>query len=148
MDRKGINIMYKLNEEKMFFDMADGQAVVINFLSGMYYGTTSLGSVILERLVNGNALEEILKAVQVLPGCPKDFGVQMEDFIAKLCEKEILLVGETQPGGNEVISEMALADGFTLTVDEFSEVQDLILSDPVHDVDVEEGCTVFKEENS
>ena len=148
MDRKDMIVMYKLNEEKMFFDMADGQAVVINFLSGMYYGTTSLGSVILERLVNGNSPEEILKAVQALPGCPEEFGDQMEDFITELCEKEILLGGETQSGGDEAISEMALADGFALTLDEFSEVQDLILADPVHDVDVEAGWPVFKEENS
>ena len=40
--------MYRLNVEKMFFDIADGQAVVINLLSGIYYGTTALGSVVLE----------------------------------------------------------------------------------------------------
>lgn len=137
--------MYKLNEEKMFFDMADGQAVVINFLSGIYYGTTALGSVILERLVNGKAPEEIVKAVKNLPDCPEDFASQMDAFLASLREKEILLPGDTQPGGGEAIDSMALADGFTLTLDEFSEVQDLILADPVHDVDVEQGWPIFKE---
>lgn len=138
--------MYKLNEEKMFFDMADGQAVVINFLSGIYYGTTALGSVILERLVNGKAPEEIVKAVKNLPDCPVDFAAQMDAFLASLREKEILLPGDTQPGGGEAIDGIALADGFTLTLDEFSEVQDLILADPVHDVDVEQGWPIFKEE--
>ena len=38
--------MYKLNEKKMFFDLTDGQAIIINFETGIYYGTTSLGSVI------------------------------------------------------------------------------------------------------
>ena len=138
--------MYQLNAEKMFFDMADGQAVVINFLSGIYYGTTALGSVILERLVNGRDPEKIAGAVKALPGCPEDFDAQMSAFIAKLREKEILLDGETQPGGDEDIGDMALADGFALTLDEFSEVQDLILADPVHDVDVEQGWPIFKEE--
>ena len=41
---------------------------------------------------------------------------------------------------------MRFIDGFTLVLDEFSEVQDLILADPVHDVDVEKGWPVFKEE--
>ena len=62
--------MYRLNEEKMFFDIADGQAVVINFVSGMYYGTTALGSVILERLLKGCAPAEIAGAVKALPDCP------------------------------------------------------------------------------
>ena len=48
--------MYKLNDEKMFFDIADGQAVVINFTNGMYYGTSTLGSAILENLVKGASL--------------------------------------------------------------------------------------------
>lgn len=138
--------MYKLNEEKMFFDIADGQAVVINFVSGMYYGTTALGSVILERLVKGCAPEEIAGAVKALPGCPEDFDAQLNAFIAELRDKEILLDGETHPGGGEGIGDMALVDGFGLTLDEFSEVQDLILADPVHDVDVEQGWPIFKEE--
>lgn len=139
--------MYQLNAEKMFFDIADGQAVVINFLSGIYYGTTALGSVILERLVNGKEPEKIAGAVKALPGCPEDFDDQLSDFIAKLREKEILLDGETNPGGDEGIDNAALADGFVLTLDEFSEVQDLILADPVHDVDVEQGWPIIKEEH-
>ena len=138
--------MYKLNEEKMFFDLADGQAVVINFVSGMYYGTTALGSVILERLVNGKTPEKIAAAVEALPGCPEDFGAQLDAFVAALREKEILVEGETAVGGDEGIGDAALADGFSLALDEFSEVQDLILADPVHDVDVEQGWPIFKEE--
>lgn len=138
--------MYRLNAEKMFFDMADGQAVVINFLSGIYFGSSALGSVVLERLVSGKAPEKIAGAVKALPGCPEDFDAQLSDFIARLREKEILLDGETVPGGGEEIGDMALADGFVLTLDEFSEVQDLILADPVHDVDVEQGWPIFKEE--
>lgn len=138
--------MYKLNEEKMFFDMADGQAVVINFISGMYYGTSALGSVILERLVRGNAPDKIAAAVKALPGCPEDFDKQLESFLSQLQEKGILISGEAQPGGDEAIDGAALADGFALNLDEFAEVQDLILADPVHDVDVEQGWPVFKED--
>ena len=125
--------------------MADGQAVVINFLTGIYYGSTALGSVILERLVNGNDPEKIAEAVKALPGCPNDFDAQLEAFISKLKDNEILIAGETVQGGDEPIPDTALADGFDLKLDEFSEVQDLILADPVHDVDVEKGWPVFKE---
>lgn len=137
--------MYQLNAEKMFFDMADGQAVVINFLTGIYYGSTALGSVILERLVNGSDPEKIAEAIKALPDCPEDFDARLNAFIDKLKENEILIAGETVPGGDEPIGDAALADGFDLKLDEFSEVQDLILADPVHDVDVEQGWPIFKE---
>lgn len=138
--------MYKLNEEKMFFDVADGQAVVINFINGMYYGTSMLGSVVLERLVKGNDVKCIAEAVKLLPECPEDFEEQMQEFISKLQEKEILVPGETVPGGNEVIDQKAVEEGFVLNLDEFAEVQDLILADPIHDVDVEQGWPIFKED--
>lgn len=138
--------MYKLNEEKMFFDVAENQAIVINFTSGIYYGTSTLGSVVLERLLNGNAPEAILKALQGLDGCPETMEEELTAFIEQLKEAEILISGETQEGGAEPIPKDALADGFELAVDAFTEVQDLILADPVHDVDVEQGWPVLKEE--
>lgn len=138
--------MYRLNEEKMFYDIADGQAVVINFVTGMYYGTTMLGSVVLDRLVRGNAPEKISAAVKALPGCPDNFDAELDRFMTKLQEAEILIPGDTVPGGDEPIEDNAAAEGFELTLDEFAEVQDLILADPIHDVDVEQGWPIFREE--
>lgn len=138
--------MYKLNDEKMFYDIADGQAVVINYVTGMYYGTTMLGSAVLDRLVKGCAPEEIAAAVKALPGCPGDFDAELDRFIGRLRETEILVPGETAPGGGEPMDAKAAEEGFQLTLDEFAEVQDLILADPIHDVDVEEGWPIFREE--
>lgn len=137
--------MYKLNEEKMFFDIADGQAIVIAFTTGMYYGTNSLGSVVLERLVGGRAPDAIARAVKALPGCPDGFDGVLAEFIDKLKENGILVEGDPVPGGDEPIDGMAAADGFELPLDEFSEVQDLILADPVHDVSVDIGWPVLKD---
>ena len=136
--------MYKLNDEKMFYDMADGQAIVINFTTGMYYGTSSLGSAVLDALLAGASLEEVCNAIQALPGCPADMDAQLNTFIGQLLEKEIVVPAEST-GAACTIDASALADGFILTVDEFAEVQDLILADPVHDVDVEQGWPILNQ---
>ena len=136
--------MYKLNEEKMFYDMADGQAIVINFTTGMYYGTSSLGSAVLDALLAGAATADVLSALRALEGCPADMEQKLDDFVKALLEKEIIVSGETT-GAACAIEASALADGFVLTVDEFSEVQALILADPVHDVDVEQGWPILAE---
>lgn len=137
--------MYKLNEEKMFYDMAEGQAIVINFTSGMYYGTSSLGSAVLDALLAGASKEAALAAIKALPGCPEDIDAQMDAFIQALLEKEVVVVDDA--AGNDVatIDASALNDGFALTVDEFTEVQDLIMADPVHDVDVDQGWPILSE---
>ena len=136
--------MFRLNDEKMFYDMAEGQAIIINFTSGMYYGTSSLGSVVLDALLAGASTQSILAKVQALPGCPEDMAQQMEAFIAALLEKEIIVAAEGEGTEAGAVDPAALQDGFVLTVDEFAEVQDLILADPVHDVNVEMGWPVLE----
>jgi len=136
--------MYRLNEEKMFYDMAEGQAIVINFTTGMYYGTSSLGSAVLDALLAGAAAETVCKSIQTLPGCPEDMEAQLNTFIDQLLEKEIIVPAEST-GAACTIDASSLADGFQLTVDEFAEVQDLILADPVHDVDVEQGWPILNQ---
>jgi len=138
--------MYKLNEEKMFFDMAENQAVVIDFTSGIYYGTTMLGSIVLERLIKGNAPEAVLKAIKAFDACPENMEEEFEAFVLQLKEQEIIIPAETTQGGDEPIAEEVISEGFALVLDRFSEVQDLILADPVHDVDLEQGWPVLKED--
>ena len=136
--------MYKLNEEKMFYDMAEGQAIVINFTTGMYYGTSSLGSAVLDALLAGASTEAVLTAIQALPGCPADMDAQLAAFVEALLAKEVIVPCPGE-GAAAAIDAAALADGFVLTVDEFTEVQDLIMADPVHDVDVEQGWPILEQ---
>ena len=136
--------MYKLNTEKMFFDVADGQAIVINFTTGMYYGTSTLGSAILDNLLKGVSPETILAAVKSAPGCPADFEKSLTNFINTLQEKEIILPAEGASSPAQLTAD-AYKDGFDLSVNEFAEVKDLLLADPVHDVDIDKGWPILEE---
>lgn len=137
--------MYKLNEEKMFYDYADGQAVVINYQTGMYYGMGLLASAILDRIVAGKDVEEIIKAVKMLPQCPPDIAERVHDFIKDLQEKEIIVDGPAATGGAEPLANELAEDGFDLKLDMFAEMSDLLLADPVHDVDMEAGWPKLKD---
>ena len=93
--------MYKLNDEKMFFDIADGQAVVINFTTGMYYGTSTLGSAILENLVKGASEKNIADILRSADGCPDDIDGQLKDFIGMYSERTFESIGFHIPEMNE-----------------------------------------------
>ena len=137
--------MYKLNEEKMFYDYADGQAVVINYQTGMYYGMGLLESAILDRIVAGKNVEEIIKAVKMLPQCPPDIIERVHGFVKELQEKEIIVNGPTVSGGAEPMPSEIAEDGFDLKLDMFAEMSDLLLADPVHDVDMQAGWPKLKD---
>ena len=137
--------MYKLNEEKMFYDYADGQAVVINYQTGMYYGMGLLASVILDRIIAGKNVDEIIIAVKALPQCPPDIAERVYNFVKELKESEVIVSGPSVPGGAEPMGKEAADDGFDLKLDMFAEMADLLRADPVHDVDMNEGWPKLKD---
>ncbi len=134
--------MYRINEAKMFFDIADGLAVVINTATGMYYGTGLLGSAILKALAEGISPAKIAAKMKEKEGCPADFEQRLDAFISELVSKEILVPAEDS-GEEPVFDPAVYEEGFDLTLDEFAEVQDLLQADPVHDVSAEMGWPVL-----
>lgn len=138
--------MYRLNSEKMFYDIADGQAIVINFETGMYYGTSTLGSQVLDALLSGKSPIIIGEAINKNADCKDDINVQIDQFIQSLLQKEIL-VQDDQPYSDDTLETVAVVDGdYSLQLNEFAEVQDLLLADPVHDVSADIGWPKLKEE--
>ncbi len=138
--------MYQLNEEKMFYDYADGQAVIINYLTGMYYGMNLLSSAILDRIVAGKDVEEIITAVKALPQCPPDIAERVHNFVKELQEAEVIINGPSLSGGAEPLPAWVAEDGFDLSLDMFAEMSDLLRADPVHDVDINAGWPKLKDE--
>ena len=46
--------MYKLNESKMFADVTNNVAIIINSETGIYYGINNCGSIIFQNIININ----------------------------------------------------------------------------------------------
>lgn len=127
--------VYKLNENKMFADITDGIAIIINSETGIYYGMNAFGTQVYENLANGVSTDKILSKI-------KEFGADEENFngfINAMLEKEILMPGvET---GSEVNLDEAIAkeDNCELILKEYNDAQELLLADPIHEVKEEEG---------
>ena len=140
---------YQINETKMFYDMADGQAIVINFETGMYYGMSSLGSAVLDRLVRGIDIETVADELAARKEAPSNLGEMLQSFIEELRQKEILVPASEEQGSEQppllAFEEESFTDGWLLEVAEYAEAQDLILADPIHDVDVDMGWPIMKD---
>lgn len=137
--------MYKLNEEKMFYDVADGIAVIIDFTTGVYYGMDALSSAVFDALMAGAGDEAVVKALQQLPGCPADVEAMYKAFVQKMLDRQMILGDGTGDACAPFDAALA-ANGFKLDCEDFSEVRDLLMADPVHDVEPEMGWPFLKEE--
>ena len=139
--------MYKLNESKMFADVTNNVAIIINSETGIYYALNSCGSVVFQAILDGCSTQSIADNLKKIENCPSDVDQKLKAFIDDLLEKEIIVEGEQTskiPNFDEVVVKQ---DNFEMKVLEYADAQEMLLADPIHDVDEKEGWQpVFKEE--
>lgn len=141
--------MYAFNEKKAFCDDVDGQLIVLNFDTGAYYSFNSLASVVFRDLIAGYEKNEIGQALeQIAPAA--DVALQLDKLVDQILEKELIVsLAESQAPKDAMsfYTESLLEDGFSLHIDEFMDVADLLLMDPIHEVDPDVGWPQIKPEN-
>jgi hypothetical protein len=135
---------YIFNEAKMFSDIADGIAIVINSETGIYYGMNGFGTAVFENISRGVSAEDLLTALMALPDVPQDMASRLTAFLESLEKFEIVLEG----AGNGVVDldpDVPGKDDFFLVVQEYSDAQELLLADPIHEVKNETGWAPDKD---
>lgn len=135
---------YILNDAKMFSDIADGIAIVINSETGIYYGMNGFGTNVFENMLNGADTAAILAAMKALPAAPEEMEIRLNDFVAILFDKELILPADAQ-GEVNLDAAIAQSDNFVLEVKEYNDAQELLLADPIHEVKEDTGWTPEKD---
>ena len=136
---------YALNETKMFADISDGIAIIINSETGIYYGMNSFGTTVFENIIHGVSIENIATALKNIANAPADIESRLNTFIDELKEKEIIIAG-TDNGNTATIDESAAkADAFEMSVNEYNDAQEMLLADPIHEVKEDTGWTPEKD---
>ncbi len=139
--------MYALNLPRMFFDMADDRAIIIDSGTGNYYFLNILASKTFFYLTRGASPSELATALSKVSGCPEDIEKRIEDFCTKMVDEQILNIADWEKFSGEIdAGEAWFADGTEFRMDRFGDMADLIAADPIHDVDEAYGWPVLKED--
>ena len=134
---------YKLNEDKIFADIADGIAILINIDTGIYYGMNKLGTLVYENFLQGVTAESILEKL-------KSWNAESEkgfnEYMNFINEHSIMLKESGDSDDREVFlyEEIAKEDGYIPTIAEYKDAQELLLADPIHEVKEDKGWTPEK----
>ena len=140
--------MYKLNESKMFADVTNNVAIIINSETGIYYAINNCGSVVFQAILDGCSKQSIVETLKKIVNCPTDIEQKLNAFINELLQKEIIIEGEQTSNTPTFDEEVIKKDNFEMKLSEYADAQEMLLADPIHDVDEEEGWQpVFKEED-
>ena len=136
---------YVLNDSKMFADVTDGIAIIINSETGIYYGLNGLGTAVYENLMNGASSEKVLASLKSCNGAPTDIEARLNKFIDAMVGYELILKGDVSDAEANIDANIAAEDNFEMEVSEYNDAQELLLADPIHEIKEETGWAPEKE---
>lgn len=146
---------FKVNSPEVLNDTIEGESVIINLQNGFYYSLDNIGSVVWNGLINHYSVEVIVNSFIARSSKDKERIMQgvneliteliKENLIVALTDEESKNIGHTKALDMEKI---ALSDcSFTKpALNKFGDMQDLLLLDPIHEVD-EAGWPLSKPED-
>ena len=144
--------MYAVAGPHVVHEMIDGEVILIDFTTGSYYSVTGAAATTWTLLCEGTAIDEIAEALSGgEESLPDGTDSEVVDFAERLVAEGLLRragesPGSTPPDGAKTGDERL---AFTpLEFERFTDMQDLILLDPVHDVSKEGWPTPRTQEAS
>ena len=126
-------IFFTIDTSKVVFEKFEDETVMINLTSGNYYGIKNVGKVILTLIEGGISLQDLLIVIS------KSYGKEITEIEEDLQAFLTTLVNEgiaqkTEFGANEFSLIENCVNYEKPVLEKFTDMQDLILLDPVHDV--------------
>lgn len=129
---------YRINQPAVIAEVIDGEAIVVNLDSGVYYSLRDSAAVIWELLARQIAVPD---AVQLLASCYSGAPVMIEAgvtaLLGELLNEHLLLPAEGAPAEAPALAHIVGHPPFQLPVlEKFTDMADLLLLDPIHEVDL------------
>ncbi len=128
---------YRLNSPQVVSETLDGETIVVNLDTGTYYSIKGDGILLWNAFIDGASLGEIVAAVAEQSGASMERAEpSLEAFSAKLVSEGLIVLRETEAPPAGAIDLSGGGPGLLEpSVESYSDMQDLILLDPVHEVD-------------
>ena len=151
------NGFIRINVPKIVHETIDGETVVLNLDNGNYYSLVGTGACIWGVIENGATVKDIIGKLRCSYECDGlEIEARVTEFISELLKESLTVPDETnKPGsiqgalGQEETDLNGKKQRFDAPVlNKYSDMQDLLLLDPIHEVDEKAGWPTNKTELS
>jgi hypothetical protein len=136
-----MNRVFQINTPAVVSEIIDGEAVIMNLKSGNYYSTEEVGSLLWGGIQQGRTYPQLVELVKTaFPTVSEDLAAAIDPFIGELMAHELIREAPTEGAGalsGQVdLPQMNGTRGFRAPIlNVYSDMKDLLLLDPIHDVD-------------
>jgi hypothetical protein len=137
MRRFSLNTPQVVAEALEGTDIADGEAIIVNLATGTYYSIRGDSILVWKAIVAGASPEEITEAVVEETGeAPERVAAAISGFCESLAADGLILERHNGAEPPPTIDLSGAGSGLLEpSFETYTDMQDLILMDPVHEVD-------------
>jgi len=140
--------MFKQNDN-LFADITDTQSIFIDLEQGIFYVLPPFANTVFRLLISGKTIEETKQVCSTIDQVPLDYNQRIDSIINNLKKFNIIIPSEitncTQPFNiyEEIVQDMQ-EDNFSYDITPSTDVQKLLMDDPIHDVSLNGWSPVVK----
>lgn len=114
----------------------DDEVVIVNFESGNYHSLQGTGREIWAWLQHPHTVEEITaRATRAFVGDPEEIAREVGAFVARLTADRLVTEAPADAPSASTVQDGPVAAFAPPTLNTFSDMEDLLLLDPIHEVD-------------
>ncbi len=129
---------YELNNPPMIAEIVEGEVIAIDLERGSYYSLLGAAAQVWGSVVAGRNAQEILAAVAPVPA-PGSLDASLLGFLDALLAEQLIRPAPEKGLAAAPIAPLAPWPAASLRFERFTDMQDLLILDPIHEVDDEAG---------
>ncbi len=136
---------YRVNKPDVILENFGDEVVIVNLKNGNYYSLDSLGAEIWARLEQGATLAETLEGLlQKYSGDSAQIEQALTQFVSELQADALMVASEAAGQPVAMPTAPEAKQPFTVPVlHKYTDMQELLLLDPIHEVDETGWPNVF-----
>lgn len=124
-----------VNTPAVVSEVIDGELVVMNLATGNYFSSSGSGALLWSRLEHGAAAEDLAAELAVRFEVDADAAqADVERFLAALLAESLVRESDAAAAANPPAARAAREPYAAPRMDVYSDMRDLLMLDPIHDV--------------
>lgn len=128
---------FRLNEPDVTFESFEGEILLINLANGNYYSLRGSAPVVWPWLIQGHTVEKIAATVATLCAQPvATIQREVQAFVDQLLQAKLITPRAEAPVDAIDATGATIATYAAPSVEAYNDMQDLLMLDPIHEVDV------------
>jgi hypothetical protein len=143
---------FSINASEVSAERFDNEVMIVNLVTGNYYSLTGVAADVWQLIGRGCSRDAILKEVQAsYRGNSEAIRDDLDAFIAELEQERIVVAGDPASADTPSSDSMVTTSGSvpdrefaTPRLEKYTDMQELLLVDPIHEVNDEHGWPKMK----